>query len=120
MRQALVIAVTLLLTSASCSLDMPAAATDLDAAGFWKARIDRDIPAGTSPEEVESYLRANGALEIALSEDRKTLQAAQPAEIKRIFPPIDTKSVRIECSFQPGSGLEECSVYQSPRSCCGR
>lgn len=71
MRQALVIAVTLLLTSASCSLDMPAAATDLDAAGFWKARIDRDIPAGTSPEEVESYLRANGALEIALSEDRK-------------------------------------------------
>ena len=105
---------------ASCTLDIPADATDGDPAGLWKARLEREVPPGSSPEAVESYLQTNGALEISLSEDRRTLRAAQPRKIKRVFPPIDTNSIQFSCSFHPESGLESCSVFQSSRSCCGQ
>lgn len=113
-------AAALVLFLASCTLEYPATATDLGSAGRWKFRLDRDMAVGSTPENVASYLRTNGAVEISLSEDRRTLRAAQSTKVKRLWPPIDSNSVQIECSFNPGSGLDSCSVLLSSRSCCGR
>ena len=113
-------AVVFVLFLASCTLEYPATATDLTSAGHWKFRLDRDMAVGSTPEAVASYLRANGAVEISLSEDRRTLRAAQSTKVKRLWPPIDSNSVQIECSFNSGYGLDSCSVLLSSQSCCGQ
>ena len=114
---ALVATVVLL---AACAQDIPATATDLSAAGFWKKRLTRDLPRGSSPAAVEAYLRSHGAADVVLSADRRTLRAAEAIDMKRYWPPVDLKSVQIECSFDASSGLEACSVASSPKSCCGK
>ncbi|GGA77533.1 hypothetical protein GCM10011521_14800 [Arenimonas soli] len=120
MGKVLVLAAALAALLASCSIEVPAAATDLDPAGLWKARLDRDVKPGSSSTVVENYLRENGVVEVSHLNDGKTLLGVQPIKIERIFPPIDTNSIRIECSFHPTKGLEACSVYQSSATCCGQ
>jgi len=110
----------LVLLLTSCAQEIPANDEDLTAAGFWKRNIASDLPLGSTPERVESYLRSHGALDISLSEDRRTLRAAQPTKIKRLWPPFDLNSVQIQCSFDSSSGLDGCSVYSSSKSCCGQ
>jgi len=104
----------------SCTRDIEASPNDFSEAGFWKKRLDRDLPRRAHADEVLLYLQNNGAQEITFSADNRTLHAAQTIHVKQYFPPIDLNSVRIECNFDSAGQLQVCSAAMSTRRCCGK
>jgi hypothetical protein len=117
----LALAVFFLALLAACAKPTePPFVTELRARA-WESKFSKDLPVGVSASKVEAYLRANGAMEINYTNDRKLLLAADSVELKRYFPPWPFRtSVQIQCSFASGKGLDKCLAVPSVQPCCSK
>jgi hypothetical protein len=120
MTKPIIVAILSAALMTSCAFVTEVDSSELSPAGFWKKNIEENLSAGASVSEVQSYLEQGEKTLITLSADRRLLRAERRIEIKRLWPPIDLKSMRAECGFDADGGLTACAVFVSTSSCCER